>query len=75
MGTDTSSNVFINDWATCTRVTVSFTACITSRKDRQWEQHGSTAKQSVPDQAPINLGHLGMGKKTDRKAGICMVEG
>lgn len=74
MGTDTSINVFINGWATCTRVTVSFATCITNRKGSQWEQHGSAAKQPAPDQAPdqalINLGRLGMGKKQAEKKGF-----
>lgn len=70
MSPDTSINVFINGWATCTRVTMSFAACITSRKDRQWEQHGSAAKQPVPDQALINLGHWGMGRKQTEKQGF-----
>lgn len=54
MGTDISINIFISSWVTHTSVPMSFAACITPRKGRQWEGWGFAARgaeQPAPDQA------------------------
>lgn len=80
MGADTPINVFINGWATRTRLTTSFAACITSRKDGEnnvAQQPSSlpvSCQAVCPRSGPDKPGPLGYGKKPARNAAICMVE-